>query len=50
MPGSARLQECELLKKMTIDQADKEKLVGAISMSPVLALQEWGVVEYRKVC
>eukprot|EP00250_Pteridium_aquilinum_P004016 c1426_g1_i1 orf=63-1418(+) len=49
MPGSARLQGCQLLKKMIIDQADEEKLVGAISMSPALALQEWGVLHARQV-
>lgn len=48
MPGSARLQECELLRKMTIDQVDQEKLVGAICAAPAVALQEWGVLEGRK--
>ncbi|MCO5601690.1 hypothetical protein L7F22_055813 [Adiantum nelumboides] len=47
MPGSARLQECQSLKKLTIEQAKQEKLVGAISMSPAFPLQEWGILEAR---
>ncbi|KAI5069550.1 hypothetical protein GOP47_0015851 [Adiantum capillus-veneris] len=47
MPGSARLQECQLLKKMTIEQAEQQKLVGAISTSPAFPLLEWGVLEAR---
>ncbi|MCO5612331.1 hypothetical protein L7F22_066598 [Adiantum nelumboides] len=47
MPGSARLQECQPLKKLTIEQAKQEKLVGAISMSPAFPLQEWGILEAR---
>ncbi|KAH7294644.1 hypothetical protein KP509_27G011200 [Ceratopteris richardii] len=47
MPGSARLQQCESLKNMTVDQIDQEKLVGAISSSPALLLEQWGLLEAR---
>lgn len=48
MLGAARLRDCELLKKMTIAQAQHGKLVGAICEAPALALEEWGILEGRK--
>jgi 4-methyl-5(b-hydroxyethyl)-thiazole monophosphate biosynthesis len=50
MPGSARLRENDILKKMTVEQAEQERLVGAICAAPAVVLQEWGLLEERKVC
>ena len=49
MPGSARLRENELLKKMTTEQVQQGKLVGAICAAPAIVLQEWGLLDDRKV-
>eukprot|EP00250_Pteridium_aquilinum_P014227 c21859_g1_i1 orf=333-1676(-) len=48
MPGSSRLRDCALLKKLTVSQAEQGKLVAAICAAPAVALQEWGLLEGRK--
>ncbi|KAH7279228.1 hypothetical protein KP509_37G011600 [Ceratopteris richardii] len=48
MPGSSRLRDSELLKRMTVAQSEQGKLVAAICAAPAVALQEWGILEGRK--
>ena len=49
MPGSSRLRDCALLKKVTLSHAEQGKLVAAICAAPAVILQEWGLLEGRKV-
>ncbi|KAH7373638.1 hypothetical protein KP509_17G066300 [Ceratopteris richardii] len=48
MPGSSRLRDSELLKRMTVAQSEQGKLVATICVAPAVALQEWGILEGRK--
>uniref|UniRef100_A0A7N0TEF0 DJ-1/PfpI domain-containing protein n=1 Tax=Kalanchoe fedtschenkoi TaxID=63787 RepID=A0A7N0TEF0_KALFE len=49
MPGSARLRDCETLKKMTSKQAEEKKLYGAICAAPAVTLQPWGLLKRKQV-
>lgn len=48
MPGSSRLRDSVPLKKITVAQSGKQKLVAAICAAPAVVLQEWGLLEGRK--
>ena len=49
MPGSSRLRDCASLKRVTLSHAEQGKLVAAICAAPAVILQEWGLLEGRKV-
>lgn len=49
MPGSVRLRDCEILKKIMSKQADEKRLYGAICAAPAVTLQPWGLLRRKKV-
>ncbi|GLU03211.1 hypothetical protein SLE2022_204200 [Rubroshorea leprosula] len=48
MPGSARLRDCETLKKITSKHAEEKRLYGAISAAPAVTLLPWGLIRKRQ--
>ncbi|KAJ4836338.1 Protein DJ-1 C [Turnera subulata] len=48
MPGSARLRDCEVLRKITCTQAEEKRLYGAISTAPAITLLPWDLLTYKK--
>ncbi|XP_039006613.1 protein DJ-1 homolog C-like isoform X2 [Hibiscus syriacus] len=48
MPGSARLRDCEILKKITSKQAENKRLYGGISTAPAVALLPWGLLRRKR--
>lgn len=48
MPGSARLRDCDTLRKITCKQAEEKKLYGAISAAPAVTLLPWGLLKKKK--
>ncbi|GMI88243.1 DJ-1 homolog C [Hibiscus trionum] len=48
MPGSARLRDCEILKKITSKQAEEKRLYGGISTAPAVALLPWGLLKRKR--
>lgn len=49
MPGSARLRDCEVLRKITCKQAEENRLYGAICAAPAVTLLPWGLLKKKKV-
>ena len=49
MPGSARLRDCEILKKITSKHADENRLYGAICAAPPLTLLPWTLLRRKQV-
>ncbi|RDX99557.1 Protein DJ-1-like C, partial [Mucuna pruriens] len=49
MPGSARLRDCDVLRKMTCKQAEQNRLYGAICAAPAVTLLPWGLLKKKKV-
>ncbi|KOM52068.1 hypothetical protein LR48_Vigan09g072700 [Vigna angularis] len=49
MPGSARLRDCEVLRKITSKQADENRLYGAICAAPAVTLLPWGLLKRKKI-
>jgi len=49
MPGSARLRDCEILRDITIRQAEKKRFVGAICAAPAVTLMPWGLLKKKQV-
>lgn len=49
MPGSARLRDSEILRKITTKQAEDKKLYGAICAAPAIALMSWGLMKRKKM-
>lgn len=49
MPGSARLRDCEILRKITSKQAEDKRLYGAICAAPAIALLPWGLLRRKQV-
>ncbi|CAI0447320.1 unnamed protein product [Linum tenue] len=49
MPGSARLRDCEVLRRITSKQADEERLYGAICAAPAVTLLPWGLLRKKQV-
>lgn len=49
MPGSARLRDCEVLRKITSKQAEENRLYGAICAAPAVTLLPWGLLKKKKV-
>lgn len=50
MPGSVRLRDCEVLEKITRQQAEKRRLYGAICAAPAVTLLPWGLLRRKQVC
>ncbi|XVE93376.1 hypothetical protein REPUB_Repub01dG0186500 [Reevesia pubescens] len=48
MPGSARLRDCEILKKITSKQAEEKRLYGGISTAPAVTLLPWGLLRRKR--
>ncbi|XP_016451399.1 protein DJ-1 homolog C [Nicotiana tabacum] len=48
MPGSARLRDCEVLKKITSRQAEEKRLYGAICAAPAVTLLPWGLLKRKQ--
>ncbi|XP_057966293.1 protein DJ-1 homolog C isoform X2 [Malania oleifera] len=48
MPGSARLRDCETLRKIMSKQVEKKRLYGAICAAPAVALLPWGLLRKKK--
>ncbi|KAL3515283.1 hypothetical protein ACH5RR_022185 [Cinchona calisaya] len=48
MPGSARLRDCKILKKMTSKQAEEKRLYGAICAAPAVTLLPWGLLRRKQ--
>ncbi|KAK8698924.1 hypothetical protein V6N13_115027 [Hibiscus sabdariffa] len=48
MPGSVRLRDCEILKKITSKQAEEKRLYGGISTAPAVALLPWGLLRRKR--
>lgn len=49
MPGSARLRDCEILRKITSKQVEEKRLYGAICAAPAVVLEPWGLMKRKKV-
>lgn len=49
MPGSERLRDNNILKRITQTQAANKRLVGGISTAPAIALETWGILRGLKV-
>ncbi|KAF7840834.1 protein DJ-1-like protein C [Senna tora] len=48
MPGSARLRDCDVLRKITCKQAEEKRLYGAICAAPAVTLLPWGLLRKKK--
>ncbi|XP_072978204.1 protein DJ-1 homolog C [Typha angustifolia] len=49
MPGSVRLRDCEILRKMTVKQAEGKRLYGAICAAPAVVLMPWGLHRRKQI-
>ncbi|KAK1288919.1 hypothetical protein QJS10_CPB19g01776 [Acorus calamus] len=49
MPGSARLRDCEELRRITSRQAEERRLYGAICAAPAVVLQPWGLLKRKQM-
>ncbi|XP_022763378.1 protein DJ-1 homolog C [Durio zibethinus] len=49
MPGSARLRDCEILKKITSKQAEEKRLYGGISTAPAVTFLPWGLLRRKRI-
>lgn len=49
MPGSARLRDCDVLRRITCKQAEERRLYGAICAAPAVTLLPWGLLKRKKV-
>eukprot|EP00268_Persea_americana_P027576 TRINITY_DN26945_c0_g3_i2.p1 TRINITY_DN26945_c0_g3~~TRINITY_DN26945_c0_g3_i2.p1 ORF type:complete len:437 (+),score=102.81 TRINITY_DN26945_c0_g3_i2:102-1412(+) len=49
MPGSTRLRDCEILRKITSKQVEEKRLYGAICAAPAVVLQPWGLMKKKKM-
>ena len=49
MSGSARLRDCEILKKITSKHAEENRIYGAICASPIATLLPWGLLRRKQV-
>jgi len=49
MPGSARLRDCDVLRRITCKQAEANRLYGAINAAPAVTLLPWGLLKRKKV-
>ncbi|KAI4298463.1 hypothetical protein L6164_032018 [Bauhinia variegata] len=49
MPGSARLRDCDILRKITCKQAEEKRLYGAICAAPAVTLLPWGLLRKKKI-
>ena len=49
MPGSVRLRDCEILRKITSRQAEEKRLYGAICAAPAVTLLPWGLLRRKQV-
>ncbi|KAA0031304.1 hypothetical protein IC582_000064 [Cucumis melo] len=48
MPGSVRLRDCEILRKITSRQAEEKRLYGAICAAPAVTLLPWGLLRRKQ--
>ncbi|XP_038888999.1 protein DJ-1 homolog C [Benincasa hispida] len=48
MPGSVRLRDCEILRKITSTQAEEKRLYGAICAAPAVTLLPWGLLRRKQ--
>ncbi|XP_074558871.1 protein DJ-1 homolog C-like isoform X2 [Curcuma longa] len=49
MPGSVRLRDCEVLRRITVRQAEDKRLYGAICAAPAVALMHWGLHKRKQI-
>ncbi|WOL08795.1 hypothetical protein Cni_G17548 [Canna indica] len=49
MPGSVRLRDCEVLRRITVKQAEDQRLYGAICAAPAVALLPWGLHKRKQI-
>ncbi|KAB1208539.1 hypothetical protein CJ030_MR7G007482 [Morella rubra] len=48
MPGSVRLRDCEVLRKIMNKQAEEKRLYGAICAAPAVTLLPWGLLRKKQ--
>ncbi|XP_047325767.1 protein DJ-1 homolog C [Impatiens glandulifera] len=48
MPGSVRLRDCEILRKITCRQAEEKRLYSAICAAPAVTLLPWGLLKRKQ--
>ncbi|XP_052194425.1 protein DJ-1 homolog C isoform X1 [Diospyros lotus] len=48
MPGSVRLRDCEILRKITSKQAEEKRLYSAICAAPAVTLLPWGLLKRKQ--
>ncbi|KAA8545869.1 hypothetical protein F0562_020680 [Nyssa sinensis] len=48
MPGSARLRDSEILRKITSKQAEEKRLYSAICAAPAVTLLPWGLLRRKQ--
>uniref|UniRef100_A0A5B7CE40 DJ-1/PfpI domain-containing protein n=1 Tax=Davidia involucrata TaxID=16924 RepID=A0A5B7CE40_DAVIN len=48
MPGSARLRDCKILRKITSKQAEEKRLYSAICAAPAVTLLPWGLLRRKQ--
>lgn len=49
MPGSARLRDSEVLRKIMNKHAEQKRLYGAICAAPAVTLLPWGLLRKKQV-
>ncbi|PUZ51855.1 hypothetical protein GQ55_6G224200 [Panicum hallii var. hallii] len=49
MPGSVRLRDSDILKRITVRQAEEKRLYGAICAAPAVVLMPWGLHKRKKI-
>ncbi|CAL5329264.1 hypothetical protein CsSME_00009598 [Camellia sinensis var. sinensis] len=49
MPGSVRLRDCEILRKITSKQAEEKRLYSAICAAPAVTLLPWGLLKRKQM-
>ncbi|WJX50504.1 Protein DJ-1 C [Trifolium repens] len=49
MPGSARLRDCDVLRRITCKQDEENRLYGAINAAPAVTLLPWGLLKRKKI-
>ncbi|GFS40013.1 class I glutamine amidotransferase-like superfamily protein [Actinidia rufa] len=49
MPGSVRLRDCEILRRITSKQAEEKRLYSAICAAPAVTLLPWGLLKKKKM-
>ncbi|PKA58272.1 Protein DJ-1 like C [Apostasia shenzhenica] len=49
MPGSVRLRDSDILRRITTKQAEDKRLYGAICAAPAVVLTSWGLMKRKQI-